>query len=158
MLTSTLTNCLSEMLFDSAIYQAAAHDQYYLKHGRTVGPLHGLPISLTDRFHVQGVDSAIGFAALLQHPKTADDEGTLVRRLRRLGAIIFVKTAVPMSLLTVETESNITGWTMNPRNRILSAGGSSGGEGALQALRGSPLGWASDVGTSLQQRAVFKID
>jgi len=134
------------MLFETAICQATALDEYFLTHGRPAGPLHGLPISLKDRFHIEGVDSAIGFASKLHQPRTVQDEGVLVRELRRLGAIIFVKTAVPMGLLTIETENNISGWTRNPYNRVLSAGGASGGEGALQACRASPLGWGSDIG------------
>jgi amidase len=45
-----------------------------------------------------------------------------------------------------ETFNNIFGRTTNPHNRKLTSGGSSGGEGALIALKGSPLGVGSDVG------------
>lgn len=43
------------------------------------------------------------------------------------------------------------GWagrTLNPYNRNLTSGGSSAGEGALLALRGSALGLGSDIGGS----------
>ena len=46
----------------------------------------------------------------------------------------------------LETSSNLYGTTVNPFNRYLTAGGSSGGEGALIALRGSCLGVGSDIG------------
>jgi Asp-tRNA(Asn)/Glu-tRNA(Gln) amidotransferase A subunit family amidase len=46
----------------------------------------------------------------------------------------------------LETDSNLYGTTVNPYNRDVTAGGSSGGEGALIALRGSCLGIGSDVG------------
>jgi Asp-tRNA(Asn)/Glu-tRNA(Gln) amidotransferase A subunit family amidase len=48
--------------------------------------------------------------------------------------------------MALETRSNITGTTTNPHNTALTAGGSSGGESALQALYGSPLGIGSDIG------------
>ena len=48
----------------------------------------------------------------------------------------------------LETSSNLYGVTVNPYNSALTAGGSSGGEGALQALRGSVLGVGSDIGGS----------
>lgn len=48
----------------------------------------------------------------------------------------------------LETANNLYGTTVNPFNRNLTAGGSSGGEGALIALRGSCLGIGSDIGGS----------
>ena len=45
-----------------------------------------------------------------------------------------------------ETHNNVFGRTTNPYNRYMSAGGSSGGEGALVAMRGSPLGVGTDIG------------
>ena len=87
-----------------------------------------------DRFHVDGLDSACGFASWLNTKRTADDEGTLVRTLRHLGAVLHCKTNVPMSLMLGETANNIIGTTVNPYNLRLSAGGACGGEGALLAL------------------------
>ena len=45
-----------------------------------------------------------------------------------------------------ETYNHVFGRTTNPYNRAMTAGGSSGGEGALLALRGSPLGVGTDIG------------
>jgi len=44
----------------------------------------------------------------------------------------------------LETSSNLYGVTVNPYNRLLTSGGSSGGEGALLGLRGSCLGIGED--------------
>jgi amidase len=49
----------------------------------------------------------------------------------------------------------IFGRTLNPYNRSLTSGGSTGGEGALIALRGSPLGVGSDIGGSIRIPAAF---
>lgn len=54
------------------------------------------------------------------------------------------------SLMAPETYNNIYGYTPTPLNRKLSAGGSSGGEGALIAMRGSPLGVGTDIGGSVR--------
>ena len=75
-------------------------------------------------------------------------ESEMVKELRSLGAILFCKTSVPHTLMSGETSNNIIGYTWNPKNRNLSAGGSSGGEGALIALRGSPAGFGTDIGGS----------
>ena len=80
-------------------------------------------------------------------------ESELVRELRVLGAVLYCKTSVPHTLMSNETMNNIIDQTSNPVNRLLSAGGSSGGEGALIALRGSPLGFGTDIGGSMRYPA-----
>ena len=70
----------------------------------------------------------------------------IVRMLQDAGAILHCKTTVPAALIAIETESDVFGRTTNPYNRSLTSGGSSGGEGALIALKGSPLGVGSDIG------------
>lgn len=66
-------------------------------HQRPLGPLHGLPVSLMDRFNVAGLDSACGYTSWLGQIKTENDEGVLIKQLRSLGAVVFCKTNVPMS-------------------------------------------------------------
>ena len=53
----------------------------------------------------------------------------------------------------LETSSNLYGITVNPFNRNLTSGGSSGGEGALLGLRGSCLGIGTDIGGSIRSPA-----
>lgn len=118
--------------------------------GQIIGPLHGVPVSLKDRFHVNGLDSSCGYVSGIGQPKSTEDEGVLVRKLKEAGAIIFAKTNVPMSMLIGETTNNIVGSTMSPYNRTLSAGGACGGEAALLALRGSPVGWGTDIAGSIR--------
>ncbi|KEF63681.1 uncharacterized protein A1O9_01659 [Exophiala aquamarina CBS 119918] len=75
-------------------------------------------------------------------------ESELVRELRNMGAIMYCKTSLSHTLKAGETINNIIGYASSPRNWILSAGGSSGGEGALLPLRGSSLGRGTDMGGS----------
>ena len=82
-------------------------------------------------------------------------ESEMVKELRNLGAVLFCKTSVPHSLMCGETINNILGYTWNPKNRNLSSGGSSGGEGALISLKGSPLGFGTDIGGSIRIPAGF---
>lgn len=88
-------------------------------------------------------------------PKYKNYESELVRELRELGAILYCKTSVPHTLMTGETINNIIGYTWNPKNRLISAGGSSGGEGALIGLRGSPIGLGTDIGGSVRIPSAF---
>ncbi|KAF7532052.1 hypothetical protein G7054_g8315 [Neopestalotiopsis clavispora] len=143
-----LTNCLSEICFDRAIEDAKAIDQHLEKTGHTVGPLHGLPISIKDNFDVVDLDTTIGFASHVGNPATKDSD--IVTILRRAGAVIYVKTNVPTAMMLAETVNNTFGRTLNPLNRKLTSGGSSGGESALIACRGSPIGIGTDIGGSLR--------
>lgn len=70
-------------------------------------------------------------------------ESEMVRELRASGAVLYCKTSVPHTLMAGETVNNIIGWTMNPKNRNLSSGGSSGGEGALIGIRGCTFPYPS---------------
>ncbi|KAF2878553.1 amidase signature domain-containing protein [Massariosphaeria phaeospora] len=79
----------------------------------------------------------------------------VVSDLLAQGAILYCKTSLPQTLLFGETVNNLVGTTLNPVNRNLSCGGSSGGEGALQALRGSIVGLGTDIGGSVRIPAAF---
>ncbi|KAI4957925.1 hypothetical protein J4E86_005065 [Alternaria arbusti] len=143
-----LTNCLSDAFFDEAVQQAKSLDEHLERTGKTVGPLHGLPISLKDNFNVKGKDSTVGFTSLVNQP--AEYDATLVEILRRLGAVQYCKTNVPTAMMIAESVNNTFGRTVNPLNRKVTSGGSSGGESALIAFGGSPLGVGTDIGGSLR--------
>ena len=149
-LAHQLSNCLLETFFDAAVEDARRLDAYYAQHKAPYGPLHGLPISLKDQFHVKGVETTMGYVGwigtFMGRKGTGQEkvfESEMVKELRALGAILFCKTSVPHSLMSGETNNNIIGYTANPKNRYLSCGGSSGGEGALIALRGSTCGFGT---------------
>lgn len=148
-----LVNCLTEVFFDQALKRAEALDDYYRSRGKTVGPLHGLPISLKDQFNVKDTATTMGYVGWLD--KTAHENSVMVDMLESQGAICYVKTNVPFSLMRAETLNNIFGLTTCPLNRSLTCGGSSGGEGALIAMGGSPLGVGSDIGGSIRIPAAF---
>ncbi|KZV64679.1 amidase [Peniophora sp. CONT] len=143
-----VVNCLAEIMFDNALERAKELDEYLLANKKTVGPLHGLPISLKDVFRVRGTNSAIGVVAFLDVLDTADTEAFIVEELRELGAIIYVKTTCPTASSHIDCHNNVTGQTFNPVNRLMSSAGSSGGEGALSAMHGSILGMSTDIGGS----------
>lgn len=143
-----LTNCLTEMFFDTAIEHAKSLDEYYEKNGKPRGPFHGLPISLKDSFRIKGLDASIGIASLCCKPCTTNSP--LVDLLVEAGAVLYCKTNVPQTLMALDSHNNIFGRVINPANRHLTPGGSSGGEGALVAMRGSPLGVGTDVGGSIR--------
>ena len=98
------------------------------------------------------MDSSIGLAALAFKP--AQKNADLVELLQSLGAIIIAKTNVPQTLATLDSCNHLFGRTLNPQIRQWTAGGSTGGEGALLAMRGSMVGFGTDIGGSIRVPAM----
>jgi amidase len=143
-----LTNCLTEILFDDAITRAKELDAHFDRTGQSFGPLHGLPISLKDTFQIKGYDASLGVAALCF--KACTTNSALVEQLLALGAILYCKTNIPQTMMALDSHNNVFGRVRNPAHKDLTPGGSSGGEGALVCLHGSPLGIGTDVGGSIR--------
>jgi Asp-tRNA(Asn)/Glu-tRNA(Gln) amidotransferase A subunit family amidase len=162
-LISDQTNCLTVCMFEDAIARAQELDRHLDQTGNPVGPLHGLPVSLKDNFHVKGYDTTVGFVSWANDPAKYD--ATIVEVLRDAGAVLYCKTNVPTAMyvpqyrydilnnclqaatrMIAESVNNLFGRTVNPRNRLLTSGGSSGGESALIAFGGSCLGVGTDIG------------
>ena len=67
--------------------------------GTPVGPLHGLPISLKDQISIKGIESTMGYASWVGN--YAEQNSVLVDILEAAGAVMFVKTNVPQTLMVV---------------------------------------------------------
>ncbi|VDC00957.1 unnamed protein product [Peniophora sp. CBMAI 1063] len=143
-----LTLCLTEVLFEQARAEAKQLDEDFAQTKKLKGPLHGVPVSLKDMFQVSGVDSTIGYTSWINRPAKSD--ALLVRLLREAGAVQFVKTNVPQTLLAFECSNPLWGRALNPWSAAHTPGGSSGGEGALLAMDGSALGVGTDIGGSIR--------
>ena len=98
-IAQALTNCVTEVLYAEAEERAKYLDEYLEKHGRTIGPLHGLPISLKDCFITAPHPASIGIAAFANEPLQQDT--LIVTLLRNLGAVFYVKTNVPTAMMMV---------------------------------------------------------
>ncbi|KAH6642502.1 amidase signature domain-containing protein [Boeremia exigua] len=140
-------NCLTEIMFEEALNRAHECDAYLKKHSRPIGPLHGLPISLKDSFNVRGVQSTIGYVSFITNPPSPSNSA-VVQILFDAGAVFYVKTNIPQTMMTADSHNYIFGRTLNPHNLTMTAGGSTGGEAALLAMKGSVLGVATDIAGS----------
>ena len=117
------------------------------------GPLAGIPVSLKDSIAVKGFDVSVGYSCNTGSPYAGD--GTLVRILKAAGAIPYVKTNLPTTLLSFESSNDVWGRCLNPHNSKYSPGGSTGGEAALLAYGGGRIGIGSDVAGSVRAPAHF---
>lgn len=106
-------------------------------------PLAGVPVAVKDNVDVAGLPTRNGSLATSPAPAADDDE--LVSRLRRAGAIVVGKTAVPELSWYAFTESRLSGVTRNPWRLDRTAGGSSGGSAAVVAAGMVPLATGSDA-------------
>lgn len=136
-IAQVVTNCLTEVFFREALQRAAELDRHLEETGQVVGPLHGLPVSIKDHILVKGHDTATGYIDWAYRTKATKD-AVAVDILRKAGAVLYVKTANPQTLLvrlcpfhcetiigidspgseqSLETNNNIYGRTLNPFNR-----------------------------------------
>ncbi|KAF2159074.1 hypothetical protein M409DRAFT_38002 [Zasmidium cellare ATCC 36951] len=148
-----LTNCLMDFFPEKALRTASALDDHLAKTGKPLGPLHGLPVCLKDMWDCQGHRSTFGFVTW--YDQIAEKDAVLVKHLRASGAVFHAKTTMPQTGMMLETKSNLWGTTHNPYNRSLLSGGSSGGDGVLVAMRGSPISPSTDIGGSIRVPAAY---
>jgi fatty acid amide hydrolase len=147
-------NAVVVPLFEQARADARRAD-HLREQGTLLGPLHGVPITLKEQYMVAGTPTTVG---LMSHrSQLTEQEGPLVTRLRQAGAIVLGKTNLSQLLLSLSgsCENPVYGRTNNPWNLARTPGGSSGGEAAIIAAGGSPLGLGADAGGSIRMPAHF---
>jgi fatty acid amide hydrolase len=140
-------NALVVPLFDQARSQAKAADAGR-ERGEPLGPLHGVPVTIKEMFDVAGTPTTFGLTT--RATVLAGADAPQVARLRQAGAIVLGKTNVPQLGMMCESDNPVYGRTNNPWDLGRAPGGSSGGEAALIAAGGSPLGLGSDGGGSIR--------
>ncbi|XP_075703999.1 vitamin D3 hydroxylase-associated protein-like, partial [Rhinoderma darwinii] len=117
------------------------------------GLLYGVPISLKENAGYKGHNSHCGLVHFLGVEEAEDS--VLVQVLKKQGAIPFVRTNIPQSMINFDCSNSIFGQTLNPHNHKKTCGGSSGGEGALIAGGGAILGVGTDVLGSIRMPSSF---
>ncbi|KAL8964867.1 MAG: hypothetical protein Q9197_006773 [Variospora fuerteventurae] len=140
------TNCLTEVMISPGA-------ESWIEQVNLNGPLAGIPVSLKDSIAVQGFDVSVGYSRNTGKPFAED--GAIVKILKDAGAVPYVKTNLPISLLSFESANDVWGRSTNPHNDKYSPGGSTGGESALLAYGGGRIGIGSDVAGSVRVPAHF---
>lgn len=144
-------NAVVATRFDQARAEAQAADSA-LAQGEP-GALLGVPITVKEFIAVQGMPHSAGLQS--RHAIRAERDAPAVARLRGAGAIVLGVTNGPEGGLWSETTNPVYGRTNNPWDLSRTPGGSSGGEAAIIAAGGSPLGLGSDIGGSVRIPAAF---
>ena len=144
-------NAVVTLRADGALADAATLERAIS--GGRAGSLAGLPFTVKDTIETGGVRTTAGSRSRAGMVPTVD--APMVAALVRRGAILLGKTNTPEFAMTYSTDNAIFGPARNPWNLDLSPGGSSGGEAAIVAAGGSPLGLGSDLGGSIRAPAAF---
>lgn len=84
--------------FVQALTRAKELDEYFATNGRPIGPLHGLPMTFKDQFHVEGMETTMGYVGWIGtfegnrgDSRARKAQSELVRQLVDLGAIPIAK-------------------------------------------------------------------
>ena len=109
--------------------------------------LFGIPVAVKDIIHVQGFPTKAGSS--LPPAALAGEEGPVMRRLRRAGALVLGKSH------TTEFASVNPAPTHNPHNLAHTPGGSSSGSAAAVAAGFSPLGIGTQTMGSVVRPAAY---
>jgi fatty acid amide hydrolase 2 len=112
------------------------------------GKLCGVPISIKESFHVDGMKTTGGL--LCRRDAIQDTDADLVNKLKDEGAIILGKTNTPELCFCQETYNKLYGRTNNAHDASRTAGGSSGGEAVMISVGGAAAGIGSDIGGSIR--------
>jgi amidase len=92
------TNFATEFLADEAIARAKELDAIFKETGKTVGPLHGIPISVKEHVALKGKRCNAGFVAWV-NDELAEEDSLTVAYLKNAGAVVHVRTNQPQSLM-----------------------------------------------------------
>jgi Asp-tRNA(Asn)/Glu-tRNA(Gln) amidotransferase A subunit family amidase len=131
---------------DHAMRQADAAD-LHRKHGKALGPLHGVPIGIKDIFDTGDMPTELG--SPVWAGRTPRRDAAVVARLRAAGAVIMGKT------VTTEYAYFHPGKTTNPHDAGRTPGGSSSGSAAAVAAHMVPSAVGSQTNGSVIRPAAF---
>jgi amidase len=132
---------------EQALARAEKADAAVVNHS-TLGPLHGVPITVKESFNIAGVPTTWGLEPMKAfHPK---HDSAVVEKLERAGAIIVGKTNVPVMLSDWQSYNPVYGSSNNPWDLKRTPGGSTGGGAAALAAGLGFLTMGSDIGGSIR--------
>ncbi len=130
----------------------AAEDRW--QRGMPAGAVDGVPATVKDLIVTEGWPTLRGSRTIDPRQPWTED-GPPVARMKEQGAVFLGKTTTPEFGWKGVTDSPLSGITVNPWNRNLTPGGSSGGAAVAAAFGMGCLHIATDGGGSIRIPAGF---
>lgn len=132
---------------DEAMEAAAGLDEAQAK-GASLGPLHGVPVTIKINVDQKGWATSNGVPAFADI--IAPGDAPVVANLRKAGAVVIGRTNAPEFSFRADTDNPLHGRTLNPWSDAISPGGSSGGAGSAVMAGMGALAHGNDIGGSLR--------
>jgi len=140
-------------LFDEARREARDMGERLTRGETDLPPFFGVPFTAKEHLKVKGLPNTGGLVKRMN--RIAEEDAEPVARMRRAGFVLLGTTNVPEGLTWYETYNKVYGRTKNPYDTSRTSGGSSGGEAAIIAAGGSPIGIGGDMGGSIRLPAMM---
>ena len=138
---------------DAAIRAAEASEARW-RRGEPVGLVDGVPTSIKDLILTKGWPTLRG-SKIVPADQPWTEDAPAVARLKEHGAVLLGKTTTPEFGHKGVTHGPLTGISRNPRNKDMTAGGSSGGAAIAAATGMGALHIGTDGGGSIRIPAGF---
>jgi amidase len=135
---------------EQALAAAAAVDATIAR-GGDAGPLAGVPITVKVNADMAGWPTTNGLR--IQAKLMATQDNPVVANLKKAGAIVIGRTNTPAFSLRWFTRNGLHGATLNPRDKTITPGGSSGGAAAAVVSGIGAIGHGTDIGGSVRYPA-----
>ena len=143
-------NAIVVETFEDAKKQAKIIDKK-IKEGETIGTLAGVPTTIKVNTDQIGYPSTNGLR--IQKDLIAKKDSPVVKNLRNSDALMLGKTNTPAFSIHWFTRNSLHGHTLNPHNKNITPGGSSGGAAAATAAGMGAIGHGTDIAGSIRYPA-----
>ena len=147
---NSVLNAVVQEFPDEALAAAQAVDNK-IANGEDPGPLCGVPVTIKVNVDQKGLATTNGLK--LQKDLIATADSPVVSNIRKAGGVIIGRTNTPAFSLRWFTKNDLHGQTLNPRDKNITPGGSSGGASAAVASGICAIGHGTDIGGSIRYPA-----